>query len=441
MFALFKRSFIPEGRFHNTFGSYHTMAALKHSMATIEFTPTGEILGASPRFCSLTGYTESELIGQHHRIFCPTSLTRSIEYQQFWEQLASGQHVSGRFVRLNQSGNEVWLEATYIPIKNNHGRTVRILKIATDITQKVQQEQSAHSILTAIDRSMAVVQFNLAGEVQQANSLFLKTMGYRQEDVIGQHHSIFCKPDYIASADYGAFWDALREGRFFSDVFERINRQGHTVWLRATYTPLRDASDRLCGVIKIATDITATIEQRQRESRAALLALEIATHTAESAQQGAESLDQTVRHVQGIETGLHEVSKEIKALNEQSERIRKMVDTIQDIAAQTNLLSLNASIEAARAGHHGRGFAVVAGEVRNLAARTHQATVQINQVVQENRTMAAQAVQEVSVNLDRVTQGVTLANYTNERMHSIRSDAQNVVKAINDVADTLKTAA
>ena len=114
---------------------------------------------------------------------------------------------------------------------------------------------------------------------------------------------------------------------------------------------------------------------------------------------------------------------------------------IQDIAAQTNLLALNAAIEAARAGPQGRGFAVVAGEVRSLSARTHDATLNIADVVKKNRALTTQAVSQMRVSRERVDQCVQAAATTRDIMQGIRTDARNVVSAIAQVADTLRSAA
>lgn len=110
---------------------------------------------------------------------------------------------------------------------------------------------------------------------------------------------------------------------------------------------------------------------------------------------------------------------------------------VQDIAVQTNLLALNAAIEAANAGPQGRGFAVVADEVRGLAARTHQTTLMISDVVRQNQVSTKNAVLHLQNNQRSVEQGVTMATQAGAIMHTIQNDARKVVHAIEQVADTL----
>src|SRR5690606_26475013 len=134
------------------------------------------------------------------------------------------------------------------------------------------------------------------------------------------------------------------------------------------------------------------VEHRDAEAAAAQLAFDIARETDQSAVTGAATVNEAMQVVRGIAQELEQVASKIGALSEQSERIGSIVQVIRGIAEQTNLLALNAAIEAARAGEQGRGFAVVADEVRSLAARTSQATVEINDVVRLNHELAQQAV-------------------------------------------------
>lgn len=411
--------------------------AVKQSMAVIEFTPAGEIIEANSAFTKLMGYSLDELRGAHHRMLCEQEEARSDEYRHFWQRLAQGHNHSRRYTRVCKDGRRVWLEASYIPVQDASGNVDRVIKVATDISEQVRREQQQQSMLNAIDRSMAVIEFNLAGEVLKVNENFLATMDYREQEVVGRHHRIFCTPEYAASQAYQSFWKALNQGEFMSDQFHRVGRSGRDVWLRATYNPLYDAAGNLYGVVKIASDITADVMRKKAESDAAQLALVIADETDRSAEGGALIVSETVTMVQGIETSLSGMAAEIEALNEQSGRIGSIVQVIQSIADQTNLLALNAAIEAARAGPQGRGFAVVADEVRSLASRTRKATEEIKQVVEQNQVQAGRVVGEMSISQNKVEQGVVMAHRAGEVMVAIRDDARRVVDAIGQFSDTV----
>tara|TARA_Y100000758_G_scaffold291449_1_gene245837 strand:- start:166 stop:1482 length:1317 start_codon:yes stop_codon:yes gene_type:complete len=411
--------------------------AIRQNLAWIEFSPKGVILDANPAFLDVVGYRLDEVRGQPHSMFCAPQLVASAAYKRFWQRLADGESFSDRFMRQGQGGRSIWLEASYIPIRDAAGRVERVLKLATDITREVQAEQQHESLLNAINRSMAVIEFTTDGHIVTANENFLGTMGYRLDEIKGQHHSLFCTPEDAASEEYRRFWASLNNGNFISDRFRRISKGGAQIWLRATYNPLYDAQGKLYGVVKFASDITAQVERRHAESAAAKLAFDIAAETDSSARNGADTVDQTVNVVRSIAQELAQVADSIGALSAQSERINSIVQVIRGIAEQTNLLALNAAIEAARAGEQGRGFAVVADEVRNLAARTAQATVEINDVVQQNMELAQQAVSGMSGGREKAEQGVELANRAGEVMLEIRDEAQRVVDAIGQFADAI----
>ncbi|MBR9827190.1 MAG: PAS domain S-box protein [Oceanospirillales bacterium] len=420
------------------FEAHQLIDAIRDNMAMIEFTPDGKILTANLLFQQATGYREDELIGQHHSMLCTRSLTQSPAYTQFWRELARNKSVSDRFNRLNKNGDSIWLEASYMPVVDMNGRVVKVIKLAKDITEAVEAEQLHKSFLNAINRSMAVIEFNLDGEVVRANDNFLTTMGYAAHEIEGRHHSLFCASDYTASTDYKQFWKRLNQGEYISDIFERESRSGQAVWLRATYNPVYNALGELFGVIKIASNITPEVLRRNAESDAAQIAYETALETDNSAVNGARAVEETVEMVRSIETRLKTVSDQVLALNEQSGKIGRIVAVIQEIAEQTNLLALNAAIEAARAGSQGRGFAVVADEVRNLAQRTSLATEEIKQVVEQNRQLASNAADETRSSQAQIEQGVILANKTGAVMLEIREEAQRVVATIGQFTEQVK---
>ena len=415
-----------------------TLAALDRSMALIEFQPDGTILNANSNFLSLMGYTLAEVRGQHHRLFCEPGQSSSREYSEFWRRLASGEFVSERFLRRDKQGREIWLEASYNPVLGASGRVEKVLKIAADISAEVRKEQEQNSLINAINRSMAMIEFNLQGEVLTANDNFLSTMGYRLEDIRGKHHRLFCNREEADSAGYKSFWAQLNRGEYVSGRFQRVGRNGQPIWLRATYNPVFDSNGKLYKVVKFASDVTEQVQHQEAESRAARIAYDTALQTDATAQQGAQVVQHTVEVMQGIAGELNRAAEGISAVSEQSEMISSIVQTIRGIAEQTNLLALNAAIEAARAGEQGRGFAVVADEVRSLAGRTSQATVEIVEVVRRNHELAQGAVNSMDASKDKAEQGVRLANEAGAVILEIQEGARRVVDAISQFTATLE---
>ncbi|WP_432212408.1 methyl-accepting chemotaxis protein [Pseudoalteromonas shioyasakiensis] len=134
---------------------------------------------------------------------------------------------------------------------------------------------------------------------------------------------------------------------------------------------------------------------------------------------------------------MEQAAQEISALDKQSQQIAAIVQSISSIAEQTNLLALNAAIEAARAGEQGRGFAVVADEVRQLASRTSKATEEIVEVVNNNQSLTQNTVKVIEQGKVKAEQGVSLSNESGQVMEDIQHGAQQVVDAVGQFANQL----
>ncbi|WP_307286669.1 methyl-accepting chemotaxis protein [Labrys wisconsinensis] len=120
-------------------------------------------------------------------------------------------------------------------------------------TRKVWE---AGAKLAALDRALAVIEFDLAGTVLTANENFLRAMGYALPEVVGKHHSLFVDPAYAHSAEYKAFWDRLRAGEFQAAQFRRLAKGGREVWIEASYNPVLGRGGKPIKVVKVATDIS-----------------------------------------------------------------------------------------------------------------------------------------------------------------------------------------
>ncbi|WP_421237496.1 methyl-accepting chemotaxis protein [Aeromonas jandaei] len=405
--------------------------AVHGSVATITFSPDGTVLAANDLFLNVVGFSASEVVGQHHRIFCDKQYAQSSAYQQFWADLKQGRSRTGVFQRFNRRGEPIWLEATYFPVKLR-GVVTKVIKIAADITEHHLQLLSQQAVVKALDRSLAVIEFTPTGEVLTANANFLNTMGCTLAQVQGKHHRIFCDDHFYQENPH--FWEELGRGQFKSGLFCRFNSHGSKVWLEATYNPILDNNRRVVKVIKFASDITERINKSDAVCEAAMLAHDAARETLSCAERGAGLLASVVDTSSLIASQLTHSIGLINQLNEQSRSIEAIVSTISSIADQTNLLALNAAIEAARAGDQGRGFAVVADEVRQLAARTSLSTDEIAKVVQNNRELTAKVTAEMSDVAGSAELGKQQVGEVNEVMSEIRREANNVSATVSGLA-------
>jgi len=463
------------------------LEALDRVQAIIEFDVDGTILTANKNFLETLGYSLDEIKGMHHRVFCEQSYSSSDAYILFWEKLGRGEFETGEFKRLDKNNKEVWINASYNPVFDENGKVFKIIKFATNVTDQKIRNSDYEGQLLAIDKSQAVIEFNLDGTILKANENFLNTLGYNASEVEGKHHRMFCEESYTSTQEYKQFWRKLGSGTFDSGEYKRIGKNGKVVWINASYNPIYDPDGRVYKIVKYATDLTkekeaytdlvnqfeeaaidlsstsqqisATAEQMANSSSETLetskkaavdsnevsLGVQSVSNSTDelnaSIQDLTKSSNEASRFSNDAKTKASEASLLIDALGEASEDIGNVIKVISSIAQQTNLLALNATIEAARAGEAGKGFAVVANEVKELAKQTALATEEISQKisnVQESTKSAVTGVNEVSYIIEQLNSIATITAAAVEEQAATTKEVNAVLvessKGVNNIS-------
>jgi methyl-accepting chemotaxis protein len=411
--------------------------SLESEMLVLTLDSDGRVQSVNQNFLGEMHYKSGDLIGRHIDDLVPDHV-KADEFQlRFKNALTRGEHFAGAVRLLRGTGQEAWLRSILQPVRSADGRIRNFSIFSSDLTRTIEASREHENLIGALVRSTAVIEFDLNGNVLAANDRFLGGMGYSLAQIKGKHHRTFCLPEEYNSAEYQNFWRRLNAGEYVADRFKRVDSHGRTVWLEASYNPVADANNKLYKVVKFATVITDQVNQEQAVAEAANIAYSTSQQTDQSAQRGNAVVTQAVDVMRDLARHMQTAGDGIEALNEQSLVIGTIVKTISGIAEQTNLLALNAAIEAARAGEQGRGFAVVADEVRQLASRTSQATDEIVLVVRQNQDMARNAVALMTDGKLQAEQGLALAAEAGTVIVEIQDGAQKVVNAVGQFANQL----
>jgi methyl-accepting chemotaxis protein len=476
--------------------------AFDRSRAIVEIDARGTVHKLNARFATMTGFDAADLVGRPlSKIFVADSDDEgtddaAVRYDKEFHQRARA---------VTKHGDAIWLDIDFLPVGTD--RAVAVMRDATD---SAKHELERDGTLTAISRSQAVIEFLPDGTIISANENFCRALNYRLDEIVGQHHRMFCTPDYAVSSDYGTFWGRLAKGESLADEFLRIGKGGREVWIQATYNPVFDANGKVFKVVKVATDVTArmnsirelggglkrmaegdlttvcsatfvpTMEDLRHDFNKATATLSRALSTvgershmisdgarrmdaaasdlARRSEQQAASVEETAATLEEIATAVAQSSERasdaatlasstkresdaslvvvdqavlaMNAIQQSAADISNIVSLIDDIAFQTNLLALNAGVEAARAGDAGRGFAVVAQEVRSLAQRSAQSAKEIKALITRSDREVEAGVARVSETgecIKRIASKIaTISISLNEIVHSAKEQTAGV---------------
>jgi PAS domain S-box-containing protein len=477
--------------------AYRLLADTVKDYAILILDPSGKVMTWTPAAQSIFGYRAEEIVGTHCSAFYPPEDVQAGKPAHELKVAAAEGRAEDEGWRLRKDGSRFWANVVVTALRDSGGTLIGFGRITRDLTERIrtrealrESEEKFRSLVESI-KDYAIILLDTSGKVTTWTPAAERIKGYRAEEIMGKHFSVFYPPEDVQRGKPETELRLAAEGRFEEEGW-RVKKDGSRFWANVVVTPLRDSAGNLRGFAKVSRDmserkrleeerarlfnlqdviarlsssaaeILASIAQQANgaQEQAAAVSQTVATvdqvsqtsdqsarqakgvgeaveHTMEVGRTGRQAVDESIAALVTVREQVEATAENILALAEQAQAIGEIIATVNDIAEQTNLLALNAAIEASRAGEHGRGFAVVAGEVKALADQSKKATAQVRQILGEIQKATNTAV----LSTEEVTRGVAAAGKVADQAgKTIRALTETLGEAARAAAQIMASA-
>ena len=394
--------------------------AIDNVQGVIQFDLKGNILAVNENFTKVAGYSEKEIVGNHHSMFVTAEFKNTSEYKALWEKLGRGEHVEAVFPRIGQGGKQIWLQASYNPIFGLDGKPYKVIKYATDVTEAKKIAADSAGQLMALDKVFGVIEFDLAGKILSVNDNFATVTGYNNSEIIGNHHSMFVDATYKASAEYKAFWEKLGRGESETGQFKRVGKGGKEIWLQGSYNPIYDLNGKPYKVVKFVIDIT---EQHNTNK-----ALEIAVEDTQHIIEGAKSGDLSARVSLEGKTG---------AIASLCDGVNALMDKMTEVIAQVREAGETINTAASEIASGNNDLSSRTEQQASSLEETASSMEQLSSTVKQNAENAKQANQLAAAASGVAVRGGQVVGNVVTTMADINSSAkkiEDIISVIDGIA-------